>query len=176
MDSESIYKASKYLAQHDPILGKIIEENNYTFSLTFRSEYAEYVCAIIGQRVTLKAARASRQRLYTLLSYDFSREDLEPYLTNLEPLLKIDVNRATAIRNYHENSGNVTPKGVGPWTRAIVEMKTNPNVLPPNDIALLNAVKKLYGMERRPTQAQLVEIAKKWEPYRSVACFWLWKI
>lgn len=176
MDSESIYKASKYLAERDPILGKIIEENNYTFSLTSRSEYAEYVCAIIGQRVTLKAARASRQRLYTLLSYDFSREDLEPYLTNLETLLKIDVNRATAIRNYHENSGNVTPKGVGPWTRAIVEMKTNPNVLPPNDIALLNAVKKLYGMERRPTQPQLEDFAKKWDPYRSVACFWLWKI
>jgi len=89
-------------------------------------------------------------------------------------------------------------KGVGVWTAHMFLMFTlrRPNVLPTGDFGVRMAMYKHYldksaskngkrpvpkkGKPRArkiklPTPEQMEKIAKSWEPYRSVACWYLWK-
>ena len=88
-------------------------------------------------------------------------------------------------------------KGIGVWTAQmflIFSLKRE-NVLPTGDFAVRMAIHKHYldlqrvkrgkksaaGKKTRkrkiklPSPAQMEKIAKCWEPYRSVACWYLWK-
>ena len=92
-------------------------------------------------------------------------------------------------------------KGIGVWTAQMFLMFTlrRPNVLPTGDFGVRMAMYKHYldvqrakapakkngtkksakkGRPRKiklPTPEQMEKIAKCWEPYRSVACWYLWK-
>jgi DNA-3-methyladenine glycosylase II len=68
-------------------------------------------------------------------------------------------------------------KGVGVWTAQMFLMFTlkRPNVLPTGDFGVQMAIKKLYNKRKVPKPAQMEKIAKCWEPYRSIACWYLWR-
>ena len=44
-----------------------------------------------------------------------------------------------------------------------------------NHLGIRNAVKRAYGLEDLPKPAQLLQIAEKWQPYRTVASWYLWR-
>jgi DNA-3-methyladenine glycosylase II len=68
-------------------------------------------------------------------------------------------------------------RGVGVWTAHMFLMFTlrRPNVLPTGDFGVRMAMKKHYKKRKLPKPGQMEKIAKCWEPYRSVACWYLWK-
>jgi DNA-3-methyladenine glycosylase II len=68
-------------------------------------------------------------------------------------------------------------KGVGVWTAHMFLMFTlkRPNVLPTGDFGVQMAIKKHYNKRKLPQPVQMEKIAKPWEPYRSVACWYLWR-
>jgi DNA-3-methyladenine glycosylase II len=88
-------------------------------------------------------------------------------------------------------------KGIGVWTAQMFLMFSlkRENILPTGDFGVRMAIHKHYldvqrakaakksavpkkGRERKiklPTPEQMEKIAKCWEPYRSVACWYLWK-
>ncbi len=68
-------------------------------------------------------------------------------------------------------------KGVGTWTAQMFLMFTlkRPNVLPTGDFGVQMAIKKLYNKRKVPKPSQMEKIAKPWEPYRSFACWYLWR-
>ncbi len=68
-------------------------------------------------------------------------------------------------------------KGVGVWTAQMFLMFTlkRPNVLPTGDFGVQMAIKKLYNKRKVLKPAQMEKIARCWEPYRSVACWYLWR-
>jgi DNA-3-methyladenine glycosylase II len=82
-------------------------------------------------------------------------------------------------------------KGVGVWTAHMFLMFTlrRPNILPTGDFGIRMAMHKHYlnkrgngareskGKEKivLPKPEQMGKIAKAWEPYRSIACWYLWR-
>jgi DNA-3-methyladenine glycosylase II len=88
-------------------------------------------------------------------------------------------------------------KGIGVWTAQMFLMFTlkRENVLPTGDFGVRMAMYKHYFDRQRsravkkstaakkvgkrkiklPSPEQMEKIAKRWEPYRSVACWYLWK-
>jgi DNA-3-methyladenine glycosylase II len=68
-------------------------------------------------------------------------------------------------------------KGVGVWTAHMFLMFTlrRPDVLPTGDYGVQAAVKKHYKKRKWPKPAVMEKIAKPWSPYRSIACWYLWK-
>jgi DNA-3-methyladenine glycosylase II len=88
-------------------------------------------------------------------------------------------------------------KGIGVWTAQMFLMFTlkRENVLPTGDFGVRMAMYKHYldvqrskagkksasakkGRKRKiklPSPEQMEKIAKRWEPYRSVACWYLWQ-
>src|SRR3954470_1561237 len=68
-------------------------------------------------------------------------------------------------------------KGVGVWTAHMFLMFTlkRSNVLPTGDYGIQAAMKKHYKKRKMPKPEVMTKIAKSWEPYRSVACWYLWR-
>lgn len=68
-------------------------------------------------------------------------------------------------------------KGIGRWTAQMFLMFSlrRPNVLPTGDLGIQMAIRKHYRKRKLPKPAQMEKIAKCWEPYRSVAAWYLWR-
>ncbi|MBK9260055.1 MAG: DNA-3-methyladenine glycosylase 2 family protein [Polyangiaceae bacterium] len=69
-------------------------------------------------------------------------------------------------------------KGIGRWTAEMFLMFRlgRPDVLPVQDLGIQQGMRKLYKMRTDPTPDRMVKVAKKWRPYRSVACWYLWRV
>jgi DNA-3-methyladenine glycosylase II len=67
-------------------------------------------------------------------------------------------------------------KGIGQWTAEMILIFQlgRPDVLPLDDVGLLRAFQRVYGLRARPKPARVERIAAPWRPYRSVACWYLW--
>ena len=68
-------------------------------------------------------------------------------------------------------------KGIGRWTAEMFLMFRlhRPDVLPVGDLGILTAVQKAYGLRTRPTPDRLRQLGDAWKPYRSIACWYLWR-
>jgi DNA-3-methyladenine glycosylase II len=68
-------------------------------------------------------------------------------------------------------------KGIGVWTAHMFLMFTlrRPDVLPTGDYGVQVAIKKHYRKRKLPKPKDMEKIAKPWSPYRSIACWYLWR-
>lgn len=68
-------------------------------------------------------------------------------------------------------------KGVGVWTAHMFLMFTlrHPDILPTGDYGVQAAMKKHYKKRKWPKPDVMMKIAKTWAPYRSIACWYLWR-
>jgi DNA-3-methyladenine glycosylase II len=65
--------------------------------------------------------------------------------------------------------------GIGPWTvqGALLIALGREDVVLPGDLALRKAIRSAYELDRLPTQQEVLDIAEKWRPYRSLATSYL---
>ena len=94
------------------------------------------------------------------------REGTVPSLAEAKKLSDDElVERLTAVR------------GIGPWTvhMLLIFQLGRPDVMPTGDFAIRLAFKKLYRKRKDPSPAQIVKHARKWQPYRSIASWYLWR-
>ena len=68
-------------------------------------------------------------------------------------------------------------KGIGVWTAHMFLMFTlrRSDIMPTGDYGVQAAIKKHYKKRKWPKPAVMEKIAKPWSPYRSIACWYLWK-
>jgi len=68
-------------------------------------------------------------------------------------------------------------KGIGVWTAHMFLMFTlrRPDVLPTGDYGVQAAIKKHYRKRKWPKPKEMEKIARPWAPYRSIACWYLWR-
>ncbi len=75
----------------------------------------------------------------------------------------------------------LTPiKGVGKWTVEMLLMFTlgREDVFAVDDLGIQQAMTKIYKLDatkKKDMQEQMLKISAKWAPYRTYACFYLWK-
>jgi DNA-3-methyladenine glycosylase II len=69
-------------------------------------------------------------------------------------------------------------KGVGRWTAEMFLMFRlgRPDVLPVGDLGIQKGFMKLFGLRELPTPEKMVKLAKPFQPYRSAACWYLWRL
>jgi DNA-3-methyladenine glycosylase II len=114
---------------------------------------------------------------------------------------ELDFSKLTEMTDDEVIAHLTQVKGVGVWTAHMFLMFTlqRANVLPTGDFGIRMAMHKHYldraakrnnGIAKTknkntiatpkrkitlPTPAQMEKIAKRWEPYRSIACWYLWR-
>ena len=68
-------------------------------------------------------------------------------------------------------------RGIGPWTVHMLLIFTlgRPDVMPTGDYAIRLGFKNLYRKRNDPTPEAILKHARRWQPYRSVASWYLWR-
>ena len=71
----------------------------------------------------------------------------------------------------------VSVKGVGRWTAQMFLMFRlgRPDVLPELDLGIRKAVQAAYAMRAMPSPKQVAELRARWQPYSTIACWYLWR-
>jgi DNA-3-methyladenine glycosylase II len=190
-------KAINHLKKSDPVMRGIIERVG-----PCRMEFGEPVFhslaeAIVYQQLNGKAALTIFKRFTTLAgepvtpagivkltdaqmrSVGLSKQK-SSYLRDMaERAIRGDLNftRLPEMTDEEVIKHLTQVKGVGVWTAHMFLMFTlkRPNVLPTGDFGVQMAIKKHYNKRKLPKPEQMEKIAKPWEPYRSIACWYLWR-
>ncbi len=70
----------------------------------------------------------------------------------------------------------ITLKGIGHWTIDVYLMFVlqRADIFPIGDLAAVNALKRIKGLPASISKEEIIAIAKKWQPYRTVATMLLW--
>lgn len=67
--------------------------------------------------------------------------------------------------------------GIGPWTLDMLLMFSlgRPDVMPVGDFGIRAGVKELFKLKTLPDAAKLTKVTTHWQPYRTVACWYVWR-
>jgi len=68
-------------------------------------------------------------------------------------------------------------RGIGRWTAEVfmIFRLGRLDLLPVDDLGLLDGARVLYELPARPAQQQLLELGERWRPYRSIGAWYLWQ-
>jgi 3-methyladenine DNA glycosylase/8-oxoguanine DNA glycosylase len=115
----------------------------------------------------MRGAGLSRSKLLAIR--DLAAKCLDGTVPTLREAHGLDdaelVARLTAVR------------GIGPWTvhMLLIFYLGRPDVLPTGDYAIRSAFQRLYKKRREPSPESITRHARRWQPYRSVASWYLWR-
>jgi DNA-3-methyladenine glycosylase II len=89
----------------------------------------------------------------------------------------LDFSRLQALTDEEVIQHLTQVKGVGIWTAHmfLIFSLRRPDVLPTGDYGVQVAMRKHYKKRKLPKPKDMEKIAKAWAPYRSVACWYLWR-
>jgi len=125
------------------------------------------------------AVRLLQLEEHTIRAAGFSRAKV----VFLRDLATHVVNQRLPLDTLHEHDDEgimqalTAVKGIGRWTAEIYLMfrLKRPDVFPADDLGLVKAVQRVYGLRKRPSRERLLAMADPWRPYRSVAAWYLWR-
>ena len=187
----------QYLTSADKTLGDVISQHK-DYSITARGEaYETLLRAIVGQQISVKAAASVWNKIIDLIKIiepnkvlSTSKEKLKlcglskqktQYILNISEHFKINNiiddtywEERTYLSVYEEL---ITIKGIGPWTAEMFGMfyLLEKDIFPLKDVGILRAMYQLYNNGERIDIDKIVKISDTWKPYRSVACWFLWR-
>jgi DNA-3-methyladenine glycosylase II len=193
-------RARRLLLRRDPVLAALIRKHGPCgLAAAQRADhFSALVRAIVGQQLSTKAAATIHRRLIALAgggpaipaslerltdaqlrSVGLSRQKTA-YLRDLCAKVGGDEVRLDALERMSDDEVIVEltkVKGVGRWTAEMFLMFRlhRPDVLPVGDLGIVNAVKNVYRLRKKPTPARIMKIGEAWRPYRSVASWYLWR-
>lgn len=187
MTPKSWREAQEYLSDKDPILDKIISEYEGE-GLTLRpNAFHTLARAIVGQQISVKAADSVWAK-YQNLTGAHPKKTLETPHDDLRSC-GLSGRKAEYIKNiaeFHINhDGNWSDddeevikllseiKGVGRWTAEmfLIFHLGRLDVFPIADLGVVKAIETHYEVPREA----MVEFSRKWQPYRTVAVWYLWR-
>ena len=194
------YRRAQRLLRRDPVLAALIRQHGpCRIADAVRADhFAAIVRAIIFQQLSTKAASTIHTRLVGLLPGGQVTADALAAITD-DQFRSVGVSRQKALylRDLCEKTirGDVRlaeveslddeaviqaltrVKGIGRWTAEMFLMFRlhRPDVLPVGDLGILTAVQRAYRLRKRPTPERLLRLGDAWKPYRSIACWYLWR-
>ena len=189
--------AKEHLSTCDVVLAELISHYPGEAMQSKDDAFHTLMRSITGQQISVKAADAIWARLEGVSQkritpeviaaipeaawreIGFSRQKIS-YIASLSEffLSRQHVERDWAQMTDEEVIKDITQiRGIGRWTAEMFLMfhLLRPDVLPLDDIGLINALKKFYHNGQEQTKAQYRQTAALWQPYRSVATWYLWR-
>lgn len=190
-------KAVNHLKNCDPVLRAIIEHVGPCRIEYSVPEFSSLAEAIVYQQLNGKAAVTIFKRFSDLAGDPLTPEGIlklsdeqlravglskqkSSYLKDLAAktasgLLNFDTLHELPDEEVIQHLTQV--KGIGVWTAHmfLIFSLRRPNILPTGDYGVQVAVKKHYRKRKLPKPKDMEKIARAWEPYRSVACWYMWR-
>jgi|TARA_B110000503_G_scaffold31136_1_gene50296 DNA-3-methyladenine glycosylase II len=152
--------------------------------------------SVVGQQISVKAAQSVWDRFSALMKTVNPRavskltvEDMRAaglsgrkveYIKDLADYFqtgKVSVKQWDAMEDEAIIAELIAIRGIGRWTAEMFLMfyLRRPDVLPLDDVGLLNGISKLYFSDEPVSRSEVRDLARAWEPYRSVATWYIWR-
>lgn len=153
---------------------------------------------IIHQQISGKVAKVIEDRFFNLFGkhilpkkfLTFSTAKLKSaglssqkisYITDLANKFldkTIDSKAFTRMNDEDIKTHLIKVKGIGPWTADMFLIFTlhRKDILPLGDLGIQKGFKSVFKMKKLPNPKKMERLAKKWQPYRTVASMYLWKV
>ena len=192
LDGIKFLKKDLYLG---PVVSKI-DPPYFTYESNLFQSLLKY---IVYQQLSIKAARKIYERLIGLfhqleinpknfkkIKYDlllevgisnskikYMNEIADKFLNDKYFLVDIDT-----LSDQEVIDNLIDIKGVGPWTCDMFLMFTlnRLDIFPMKDLGIKKGIQKLFKLEKIPTDEFMLKESKRWSPYRTIACLYLWKL
>nr|MDP2192419.1 DNA-3-methyladenine glycosylase 2 family protein [Rhodoferax sp.] len=188
--------ACKHLMKKDRVMKRLIPQFGDTCLQTRGDAFVTLARSIVGQQISVKAAQTVWDR-FALLPKKITAGNVLK--------LKVDDMRAAGLSTrkveylvdlaLHFDGGTVHVKsweamddeaiiaqliairGIGRWTAEmfLIFHLMRPNVLPLDDVGLLNGISKSYFSGDVVSRSDAREVAAAWAPYCSVATWYIWR-
>ena len=103
------------------------------------------------------------------------------YIKNLAVYFNTNVFSSKEVQkmsNEAISSELIQIKGIGQWTVDMFLMFTlnRPDIMPYSDLGIQKAMRIVFNLNRLPTKSEMESLSARWKPYRTIACWYLWKI
>ena len=189
-------EACKHLVKKDRVMKRLIPQFADATLQTRGDAFGTLARSIVGQQISVKAAQTVWDR-FALLPASMEPEAVLK--------LKVDDMRAAGLSarkvDYlvdlalHFANGKlhvqdwqgmddeaiiaelVAIRGVGRWTAEmfLIFHLMRPNVLPLDDVGLINGISRLYFSGDPVSRSDAREVAAAWKPWSTVATWYIWR-
>jgi DNA-3-methyladenine glycosylase II len=184
-----------HLAEVDPDMARAIAEVGHPPMRTSDPGFATLLRSIMGQQVSVHAARSIWEKLNRLVSpmtpenmmlasdATLREAGLSAQKARYAKALaadivekRLDFDGVHTMEDEHAIAELSKALGVGRWTAEIYLMFAlgRVDIMPGNDLGLITAAHHLKGLRQRPDEKKLRRMAEAWKPWRSVASLLLW--
>lgn len=190
LDPQDVAEGAEWLSRHDPRFAGALA---LTGQLPLRRKeggFHQLLSAIVSQQVSVASANAIWERLEAagmtspervvatteeeLRALGLSRQKARYALALAEA--GIDFDALPLLSDEAVIAELVRVPGIGRWTAEIYAMFSlgRPDVFAHADLALQEAARILFELERRPNEREMRQMAETWSPWRAVAARLLW--
>ena len=189
-------QACQHLMKKDRVMKRLIPQFGDACLQSRGDAFITLARSIVGQQISVKAAQSVWDKFAKLprritpgnvlkLKVDdmraagLSARKVE-YLVDLA--LHFD-SGALHIKKWHDMDDEsiiaelVAIRGIGRWTAEmfLIFHLMRPNVLPLDDLGLINGISKNYFSGEAVSRSDAREVAAAWSPYCSVATWYIWR-
>ena len=189
-------EACKHLAKKDRVMKRLIPQFGEACLESRGDAFVTLARSIVGQQISVKAAQTVWDRFHLLpkkmtpghvlkLKVDdmraagLSARKVE-YLVDLAihfDTAKVHVKDWAAMDDEAIIAELIAIRGIGRWTAEmfLIFYLMRPNVLPLDDVGLINGISKSYFSGEVVSRSDAREVAAAWAPYCSVATWYIWR-
>ena len=188
--------ACKHLMKKDRVMKRLIPQFKDAALQTRGNAFVTLARSIVGQQISVKAAQTvwdrfallapqmTPKRVLKLKVDDMRAAGLSArkveYLVDLAVHFdthQLRVNQWTALPDEDIISELTAVRGIGRWTAEmfLIFHLTRPNVLPLDDVGLINGISRNYFSGEAVSRSDAREVAAAWAPYCSVATWYIWR-
>ena len=191
-------RAVRHLRRADPVMAEIIETvGPCRLEVDPRPPFAALLESIVYQQLTGRAAATIHGRVLKALGIrrhprpehvsaatdevlrgaGLSRSKVRAIRDLAHRAPSLPFRRLSRMENDAIVESLTVVRGIGRWT---VEMYLifrlgRPDVLPVHDYGIRKAMQRAYRLRELPSPERMEKIAAKWRPWRTVACWYLWR-
>lgn len=195
-------RARAFLRRADPVLARLIDERPDFRPRAWMNElppldsFGTLIFQVAGQQLSVRATRAILSRLEAHFG---GRLPSAAELLAADPQVLresgLSLRKGATLRALAERfvDGRLSDEafarmsddeveaaltevpGIGPWTAHgfLLVALDRPDVFLPGDIALRRAIQRAYGFDHVPSEDEMMRLADRWRPYRSLAVSYL---
>jgi DNA-3-methyladenine glycosylase II len=192
-------RAKRVLARRDPILAAVIRKyrSRTPLETSKMDPFPALVRTITAQQISTKAAATIHGRLVSLMPGGVEPDTLLALSDAQLREAGLSRQKSAYVRDLAAKAGSgelplhtlheltdeevieaiVKVKGLGRWSAEMFLMfrLRRPDVLPVDDLGIVTAIMRLYGLRKKPKADRIRRIGEAWRPYRTVACWYLWR-
>jgi DNA-3-methyladenine glycosylase II len=192
---ESLANSLNALAEREVAFARVLDTHGHPEPRASEPGVETLLRTIVGQQVSVAAARSMWNKLTAKFGQPVDLEKLldatdeemreagmsrqkAGYLRSLAGLvLSGELDLAHLPEDDEEAIAQLTKiKGIGRWSAEIYLLfaEGRIDVWPAGDLAVQIEIGKLMGLEGKPTEKQLRELAERWRPHRGAAAVLAW--